>query len=438
MSPVELLADLVKIDTTNPPGNEGPCAEILDAYLSTAGLKTQILKSPEGRPNLVARLEGRADRSPLVLVSHTDVVAVETEQWTHDPFGAEIADGSIWGRGVLDMKGIAVMHAAAAAAVAANGTAPERDVIVVAVADEEAGGTEGAEWLCRGHADLVGLRDGGPAPEVVGEGGYGLSGILERPLMPIVLGEKSVLWLDLVATGDPGHGALPPIEQAPHNLARAIDKVAGFGPPRVHPVMREQFEVLGREASSPTSYVFQLLASGVGRGFATALKGQLRSRGAIATLLSDTVTPTQMHAGYKHNVVPGSATASLDCRLLPDTDSVSFAESIRKKVSALGVEVREVAKHGGPVSDRGVLYETLVAESAALPSQPVVVPSLTSAMTDIRFWRQRGGRGYGWVPLVLTPELLATVHGHDERVPVEDFERAVETMTRVIKRAATT
>ncbi len=437
MSASELLVDLLKVDTTNPPGNEGPCAEILETYLSKAGLETQLLTGPEGRVSLVARLGERRDRPALVLLSHTDVVAVEPDEWTRDPFGGEVADGSIWGRGALDMKGIAVMHAAAAAAVARSGATPERDIIVVAVADEEAGGAAGAAWLCENHPHLVGFADGSPRPEVLGEGGYGLSGILERPLIPIVLGEKSTLWIDLIATGEPGHGALPPLNQAPHNLARAIDKVAGFGPPRVHPVMRDQFEVLGREASSPTSYVFQLLASGVGRGFATALKSQLRARGAIATLLSDTVTPTQINAGYKHNVVPGTATAALDCRLLPDTDPAEFAAKMRSKLADLGVEVSEKATHRSPVSGRGSFYDTLVAESAAMPSQPVVVPSLTAAMTDVRYWRQRGALGYGWVPLVLTPELLATIHGHDERVPVEDFERAVETTKRAVMRAVT-
>ncbi len=153
MPAIDLLVDLLRIDTTNPPGNEGPCAEILESYLAAAGLDTQILVSPEGRPNLVARFGDRPDRPPLVLLSHTDVVGVEPDKWSHDPFGGDVADGFVWGRGTLDMKGISVMHADAAAAVARSGATPERDVIVVAVADEEAGGNHGAEWLCREHPE---------------------------------------------------------------------------------------------------------------------------------------------------------------------------------------------------------------------------------------------------------------------------------------------
>jgi acetylornithine deacetylase/succinyl-diaminopimelate desuccinylase-like protein len=434
MTATELLCELLRTDTINPPGAEMPAARVFESYLGDAGLETKVLESPGGRPNLVARLEGPADAPPLVLLSHTDVVGVERDKWSHDPFGGEIADGSIWGRGALDMKGIGVMHAVAAAELARSGATPSRTIIVVAVADEEAGGKEGAAWLVEEHAELVGL--GGPAPEILGEGGFGLSGMFERPLMPIVLGEKSVLWLDLTATGTPGHGALPPLEQAPFNLAKALTKVAGFGTPRVHPVMREQFAALAETAGGIKASVFKLLASGAGNAAATALKSQLRAQGMIATLLADTATPTQLKAGYKHNVVPGSATASLDCRLLPDTDPDEYTATIQKKVKSLGVTATRVAHYGSPASGRGPLFEILADESRAMPERPVVVPSLTSAMTDVRFWRQRGGRGYGWVPLVVSPELLGTIHGHDERVPVEDFERAVATMTRVVTRAA--
>jgi acetylornithine deacetylase/succinyl-diaminopimelate desuccinylase-like protein len=308
-------------------------------------------------------------------------------------------------------------------------------VIVVAVADEEAGGKEGAGWLVEEHTDLVGL--GGPPPEVLGEGGYGLSGMLDRPVMPIVLGEKSVLWLELTATGTPGHGALPPIHQAPTNLALAVARVAGFGRPRVHPVMREQFATLAEESDGVSGSVFKLLASSVGGVAAAALKSQLRARGTIATLVADTATPTQLKAGYKHNVVPGIATAALDCRLLPDTDPDRYTDAVHKKVSSLGVRATRVAHYGSPVSDRGPLFDILAEESRAMPERPIVVPSLTSAMTDVRYWRQRGAHGYGWAPLVVGPELLGTIHGHDERVPVDAFERAVESMTRVVARAAT-
>jgi acetylornithine deacetylase/succinyl-diaminopimelate desuccinylase-like protein len=433
MAALELLQQLVRIDTTNPPGNETEAAELLEGDLRGAGLEVELFSDPDGRTSVVGRLPGPRDTPALVLLSHLDVVGVEPQSWTHDPFGAQVVDGFVWGRGTLDMKGVTAMHATAVKALSAADASPAREVLVVAVADEEAGGVHGARWLVEEHPGTVGFRDG-LAPEVLGEGAFGLSGLLDRPVMPVARGEKSVVWIELEATGRPGHGGLPPADQAPHKLVKAVDRVAGFKTPRVHPVMREQFEILAENASSPASLLFKALASRAGRVGAVALSKPLRERGALGALLSDTVTPTQISAGYKHNVVPGDATASLDVRLLPDTDIDDFVASLRKKVGALGVRIEVTSRHGGPVSDRGRLYELLMEASSPLG---LPLPTLSPAITDIRYFRAKGATGYGWVPLVLSPELLATIHGHDERVAVDDFELAVDVFSGVVMRYCT-
>ena len=432
MQPIELLQQLLRIDTTNPPGSEGPAAEMLRAYLESAGADTFIHTSDGGRPSLVARVSGPPDVPALVLVSHTDVVAVERKAWTHDPFGGEIDGGYLWGRGTLDMKGIAVMHAAALAAIASSDRVPEREVIMLSFADEEAGGHEGAESVLRDIPERAGFGDGRPAPEALGEGAFGLSGILDRPLMPVVVAEKSVLWLDLVATGEPGHGALPPERQAVANLARAITKVSGFSAPRVHPVMKQQFEILAQTSGGAQAATFRALASAAGTQVGRAFQKPLRKRGTIAALLSDTITPTQIEGGYKHNVVPGEARASLDCRLLPDTDIGKLIAKMSKECRKLGVTVKEVSRHSGPVSACTPLFEAIARTSETMQESPIVVPSLTSGMTDLRYLRARGAAAYGWVPLVLDPAALASIHGHDERVEVTAFERAVEKMTALV------
>ena len=429
MTALELMQQLVRIDTTNPPGSETEAAELLKADLRGAGLEVELFSDPDGRTSVVGRVPGPRDVPALVLLSHLDVVGVEPQSWTHDPFGAEVADGFVWGRGTLDMKGITAMHAAAAKALSEADADPAREVIVVAVADEEAGGVHGARWLIEEHPRAVGFD--GSAPDVLGEGAFGVSGLLDRPVMPVARGEKAVVWIELEATGSPGHGGLPPVDQAPDKLVKAIGRVAGFRAPRVHPVMREQFEILAENASSPASHVFKALASGAGRLAALALSRPLRERGAIRALLSDTVTPTQISAGYKHNVVPGDATASLDVRLLPDTDVDDFLSSLRKKVGTLGVSVEVKSQHGGPVSDRGRLYELLMEASSPLG---LPLPTLSPAITDVRYFRAKGATGYGWVPLVLSPELIATIHGHNERVAVEDFERAIEIFSDLVMR----
>src|SRR5918999_1659678 len=179
MAALELMQQLVRIDTTNPPGNETEAAELLEADLRGAGLEVELFSDPEGRTSVVGRVPGPRDAPALVLLSHLDVVGVEPQSWSHDPFGAEVADGFVWGRGTLDMKGITAMHAAAAKELPATDAGITREVLVVAVADEEAGGVHGARWLIEEHPDEVGFHDG-LVPDVLGEGAFGLSGILDR------------------------------------------------------------------------------------------------------------------------------------------------------------------------------------------------------------------------------------------------------------------
>jgi acetylornithine deacetylase/succinyl-diaminopimelate desuccinylase-like protein len=436
---LDLLRELVRVPSVNPPGDgEGEVAERLRDALTGGGLTTEILTSPAGRPSLVARVPGPGDRPPLVLLSHTDVVPVEADRWRHDPFGGETVDGELWGRGTLDMKGIAVMHAAAAIALAAHERGPVREVIVVAVADEEAGGGEGAEWLVRDHPDRVGFRDGGPAPEVLGEGGFGLSGILARPVMPIITGEKAPLRFRARATGAPGHGSLPPKRQALRELARFVEQVSGPGRARIHPVMEGQFAVLADAAEGRQAQMFRLLAGPIGNLAVRTLAPQLRARaGAIGHLVSDTITPTEMHGGYKNNVVPGRAEASFDARLLPDTDPDEVLRRLRRVGARHGVDIEELGRTGGPTSGHTPLFELLAEVSAELGEGPLPTASLTPGVTDLRFFRSCGATAYGWVPLVLAPELLATFHGTDERIPVEGFLAACDAMRTVVLRAAT-
>lgn len=438
MDTVGLLQDLVRVRSIDPPGDgEGQVAERLREELVAGGLDAEIVTSPAGRPSLIARVPGRDDRPPLVLLSHTDVVPVEEDEWRHDPFGAEHLDGEVWGRGTLDMKGIAVMHAAGALALAAGGREPSREVIVVAVADEEAGGAEGAGWLVRDHPGLVGFRDARPAPEVLGEGGFGLTGILPRAIMPIITGEKAPLRFRARATGTPGHGSMPPDEQAIRRLGRFVESVSGPGRARVHPVMSAQFEVLAEAAEGVQARLFRLLAGPTGNLTVRALAPQLRERaGVIGHLLSDTITPTEVHAGYKDNVVPGLAEARFDARLLPDSDADDVLGSVRRIGRKHGIEVEETARAGGPTSSRGALFELLAEVSGQLAGAPLPTASLTPGVTDLRFFRSRGAAAYGWAPLVLDPELLATFHGTDERIPVEGFLAACEAMEEVVVRAA--
>jgi acetylornithine deacetylase/succinyl-diaminopimelate desuccinylase-like protein len=438
VDPIDLLTELVRIPSVNPTGDgEGRVAEVLRERLEAAGLTAGIETSPGGRPSLIARVPGPTDVAPLVLLSHTDVVPVEPDAWRHDPFGGEVVDGELWGRGALDMKSVAVMHAEAAVALATSGATPTREVVVVAVADEEAGGAEGAEWLVAERPGLVGLRDGAPPPDVLGEGAFGLSGLLDVPVLPIVQGEKAPLRLTARATGRPGHASMPSPDQAIRHLLDFVGKVAGPRPARLHPVMRDHVAALADVASGPQRRVLELLASPAGNVAVRALAPLLRRQSdVLGQLVADSITPTMVEAGYKINVVPGAAQASFDCRLLPDTDPDEVVAELRR-VGGEAIEVEELHRSPGPTSPRGPLFDVLASASASMHEAPTPVPSLTPGVTDLRFFRAAGATAYGWVPLVLTPEQLATVHAHDERVPVAGFTRAVEVTAEVVARVAT-
>lgn len=435
----DLVRQLVRIPSVNPsPEGEADVAEVLRNHLDASDLETRMLTSPGGRVSLVARIAGPRDRAPLVLLSHTDVVAVEEEAWQHDPFGGDVVDGELWGRGTLDMKGVAALHVAAVGALTTQAAEVRREVIVVATADEEAGGAEGARWLVDEHPELVGFRDGSPPPEVVSEGGFGVTGILDRPVMPIVLGEKWPLVVRARAGGDPGHASLPPDDQAIRSLIRFVDAVCGPRRARVHPLMRGMFAALAGSADGARGRLFRVLAGPHGDATARVLAPLLRARmGTIGHLLSDTVTPTRLEAGYAINVVPGRAEASFDCRLLPDTDPERFLAWLTRVARRHDVTIEELHRWPSAASTAGPLMDLLVTLSAELPSRPIAAPSLTPALTDLRWFRARGATGYGWVPLVLSQELLATVHGHDERVPVDELDRATSAVSELVVRACT-
>lgn len=275
-----------------------------------------------------------------------------------------------------------------------------REVIVAAVADEEAGGAQGAERVVRDRGQLVGFREDCPPPEVLGEGAFGLAGVLSRPIMPIVLGEKSPLGFRARAAGDPGHGSLPPAKQAIRSLARFVEAVSGPLPPRLYPVMREQFQALAAAADGRQAALLRLLGGPAGPAAIRALAPLVRARaGAIGHVISDTITPTQMQAGYKFNVVPGEAEATFDGRLLPDTDPDELLAWLRTVGARHGLEIDEVHRWRSPDSPRTPLFNLLADVSAQLPSTPVPVPSLTPATTDLRFFRARGASPTAGCPL---------------------------------------
>ena len=434
LDPLDLLRDYIRIDTTNPPGGETKAAELLADVLAGCGLEPQILTSPGGRANLVARLRGDGEPGKaLCLLHHIDVVPADADEWSVEPFAADVRDGHVWGRGALDTKSLGVMQLVALAGLVREGVRPRRDVLYVANADEEAGGEEGAGWLCRAHPDLV------ECEWVLNEGGFGVSEVIPGvSTFGVAVTEKAILWLRLTATGRPGHGSTPHDDQALEHLLAALAAVTRARPLRMTPLVAESFRGLAGQATpavraaveAATSQVGRTVVSLAGSPLAGALPPSLRA------LLRDTLTITAIHAGYKENVIPGKAEAVVDCRLLPDTDVDEFLADVRSRAARHKVDI-EVILRGEPrgIDQGGEMLQWITEAAAELAPGVAVSQTICPGFTDSRFFRELGAHCVGLTPALVRPEIMQGFHGVDERLPLEGLDLGVRMMDTIVRRA---
>ncbi len=390
---LESLRALLRMDTSNPPGNERQAAEYLAGSLGAHGIDSVIRQSDPERANLVARIAGRdASAPPLLLSSHTDVVPVEPSGWSHGPFSADIADGCVWGRGAIDMKSKCAMDLAVMTAIKRAGAQPARDLIVAAVADEEAGSDLGAKFLVEQHPDLV--RAGYVLNEL---GGFTLH-LGGRRIYPIQIAEKGYVTVKMTVNAAPGHGSTPRKDTAMSRMAELLLKIANTPMPvRVLPVMRKALDALGVPADSPG--------------------------GLFAPMLANTVVPTILRAGYKDNVIPGEAWVVLDGRTLPGEDPESFTAQLREIV---GPEPKfELLKTAPPVETTSdtPLFKLISERVEAADPGAQVIPWMIPGATDNKFYARLGAACYGFAPVKLDPNMpfTALYHGNDERLPIDGF-----------------
>ncbi|MGA2410498.1 MAG: M20/M25/M40 family metallo-hydrolase [Candidatus Binataceae bacterium] len=398
------LRALIRLNTTNPPGNEVIVAEYLAKALGEAGLEPVMIAPELTRTNLIARIDGR-DRSPgaLMLSSHTDVVPVEAGRWTRDPFSAEIAQGCIWGRGSIDMKSKCAMDLAIALAIKRAGAVPDRDVIIAAVADEEAGSELGARYLVEHHPDLV------RADFVLNEtGGFTLY-MGERRFYPIQVAEKGFVTVKMTVTAAPGHGSMPRADTAIAWMADLIGRITRTPMRRrLTPLMRRTLSELGivPEKAPPL----------------------------FRPMIANTVTPTILRAGYKDNVIPGEASVVLDGRTLPGEDERSFLRELREIV---GPEpTLEVIKAAPPAeaSADTPLFRLIKARLEEADPGAAAIPWMLPGATDSKFYAQLGATCYGLSPVRLDPKMPfgSLYHGNDERLPIDGFLWGLRVYTGVV------
>jgi acetylornithine deacetylase/succinyl-diaminopimelate desuccinylase-like protein len=416
----DLLSRYVQIDTTNPPGNERRAADFLCAALRERGLEPKLYESAPGRANVVARVRGAGEQGPLLLLHHMDVVPADPGCWSHDPFGGEVCDGYLYGRGALDMKCLGVMQLLALDFLRRSGRPLKRDVIFMAVSDEEMEGKYGTGWMVDHHWDEI-------HPEVVwDEGGFGLSGLIGEGLVfYVAVAEKQVLWPRLVAHGEPGLASVPRGNNPVDVLTRALERIRSRPQrPRLTAVSREMLKRLAAVVGFPFSFLLRHAGSPlvwplVGR----ALTGQPETNAMVCNL----VTATQLSAGSKQNVIPRQAVAGLDVRLLPDEDPIAFLAHLACVVDDERVNIELDQR---PVSSSVSSFESgffSALEQVLRRDVPgcVVVPTQTPGGTDSRFFRQRGVPAYGLIPIAIDQGELNRMHGIDERISLENLRLGV-------------
>jgi len=427
--PVELLQQLIRFDTTNPPGNEAECIAFIHRLLARAGVEAKILAKSPDRPNLIARLPGAGEAAPLMLYGHVDVVTTENQRWQHPPFEGRLVDDYVWGRGALDMKsGVAMMVTALLRAKAENARLPG-DVLLTVVADEEAGGEFGARFLVEEHPDeFAGVR------YALGEFGGFTFTIGKRRLYPIQIAEKQVCWLKVTWHGPGGHGSMPVRDGAMAKLGRCLQQLDTRPlPVHITPPARMMFRAVASAVGGPAGW---LIAQLLNPRLTDSVLKLLGDRGRLfSPLLRHTVSPTMLEASSKINVIPGEVSLGLDGRLLPGFGSADLIGELR---AIIGDEAQiEVLHHDpGPADPDMGLFDTLAGILREADPAGVPVPLMLSGSTDGQFFARLGIQSYGFTPMQLPADfnLIGGIHAADERIPAGALEFGAHAIYRALQR----
>ena len=450
---VETLRDLIRIPSINPPPPGAPDGELtaarhIAAILTAAGLAPEVIEPVPGRGSVHARLRGDGSGGePLLLLSHLDVVPAPPERWSHDPFGAELADGYVYGRGAVDMKAMVAMELAVVRLLAAQarvaGLDPardpipglRRDLLFTSTADEEAGGIAGAKWIAEHRPGW--FRAAGALNEC---GGVSAT-IGGRRFYPIQVAEKGYAAYRIAIRGTWGHGSMPREDNAAVLAAAVIGRLAVPGPTRVTRVMARFLELAAAELPPEAGLILQgLSGDDPGRSEAAlAIACDPMYARALRALLRDTISPDIVHAGIKYNVIPGDAVIEIDCRVLPGTTETEMRAELIERIGpdlASACEI-ELLVFGAPVESpaEGLLFDLLVSTIRDHDPDGIPLPVMAPFATDAKHTDALGVPTYGFSPLRLDPDerFLERFHGVDERVSVEALRWGLPVLYDVVR-----
>jgi acetylornithine deacetylase/succinyl-diaminopimelate desuccinylase-like protein len=425
---VELARDLIRLDTTNPPGEEHLAVELIERLLTDAHIEHARYESEPGRPNLVARVKGRGEAPPLLLQGHVDVVTTVNQDWRHRPFGGEIIDGYLWGRGALDMKGGVAMLVNAALRASARGGAPG-DLILAVLADEEAGGVFGAKWIVDTHPELfAGVRHG------IGEGGGEAQYLEGRRFYPIMVSEKRGCQMVVTLRGPGGHGSIPARGRAMAKLGDVITRLdRNRLPVHITAPVQLQLESMRDALDEPLKSAMAELLDPARSDAALEKVGRLGAE--LDAVLHNTVNATIVSGGLKINVIPSAVQLHLDGRLLPGFGPDDMVRELRTVIGdEPEIEVLLVGPAQPPIDlSQFELFASILREG---DPDSVPIPFLQPGATDGRHFSKLGIVTYGFLPLNNPEDFNGspTVHAADERVPVSALEFGAECVYDAVMR----
>jgi len=425
---VELLSRYLKIDTTNPPGNEDRGVAFFAEIFDQEGIAYKTYEASPGRGSIRAVIPGTGEKGAVILLNHIDVVPARADEWSIHPFSGEIQDGYIYGRGALDMKGQGILELLAFLEFKRKGLTPCRDLIFLAVADEEAGGINGVQYILNKYGEEI------QADLVLNEGGFGISDVLPgRPLFMIATAEKGVCRVKLKRSGPPGHGSSPHGENALEKLVQGLSRLlAKENPVIITPLIAEYFKQL----ASSWTFLKPYLQDGKRETLVEILtrEGMLEMP-QMAAILKNTISLNLMHAGNKINVIPSMAEAELDIRLLPGTDPESVVAEIKEHLADEDIMVESggtfrASESSMDTEDFSIIKDVHLAHFP----DALAVASLLFGASDSRFFRKKGISCYGVCPVLLSLEELSKIHGIDERISEGNMIRGTEVFIDIVRK----
>ena len=424
---VELMQQYVRINTSNPPGNEIEAARFFKKIFDQHGIENEIFEYKPGRANIIARLKGNGSKRPIILLSHTDVVTAEPTAWEVDPFSGVIKNGSIYGRGALDMKGEGLFHLMTMILLKQEGASLSRDVIFLGTADEEVD-DEGSLWMIANKPHL--FKD---AEYLLTEGGDNL---LESGAVKIVgvdVAEKAPFWLRLTATGLPGHGSRPVADSASNRLIRAMNRILDWETPiKLLPAVEQFFKDVAPLQPEPWRSQFAKIRDSLKD---PAFAKSLTSQREYNFLLRNTISITMLSGSKQTNVIPNTATCNLDVRLLPGESPEDFLKALTTVIADPSIKIENVNRFKPPNSSpiNTELFSLIARKTKEKHPGAVITTKMLSGYTESQLYRQLGITAYGWAPIYTTPEEDEGVHGNNERISVKNVREGTREFYEVVK-----